>query len=380
MDNLHLESVIEDSISDAALPPEPVETSSEPITEATPDPVETVTDPAPSDTATGEVESTEVASPGAKAEAKAPTDDFEKKFGIPAQSASGRENRIPYTRVKKITERAVSDAKSQFSKELETSHVPVAKYKELEAKIQEYEPQLVQIKEFEKVMLNEPNRFLDMLVTIPSYAKIFKDLVDNAKAQVQAQAPAQATPVEADDPRPNPDQELSDGTFVYSMDGLDKLNAWNRAQARKEILKEVETRFGPLEKDYKRYQETQAALPQVQAQIADARTWPQFNENEEDIIKTLQQYPKISLERAYQHVVWPKLQAEQDKLKKEVEAKAGEAKVSRESIRAEVLAELKKAPKATSVTQGASSKPTTQTSAPRSLEEVIAESIKGLKR
>lgn len=379
MSNLHLENIIEDSISDATLPPEPVETSSE--AEVTPDPIETTPDPTPADTTTGEVETTEVASPGAKAEAKLPTDDFEKKFGIPAQSASGRENRIPYTRVKKITERAVSDAKSQFTKDLEASHVPVAKYKELEAKVQAYEPQLTQIKEFEKVMLNEPNRFLDMLVTIPSYAKIFKDIVDNAKAQVQAQAPAQViAPVEADDPRPNPDQELSDGTFVYSMDGLDKLNAWNRAQARKEILKEVETRFGPLEKDYKRYQETQAQIPQVQAQIADARTWPQFNENEEDIIKTLQQYPKISLERAYQHVVWPKLQAEQEKLKKEVETKAGEAKVNRESIRAEVLAELKKAPKATSVAQGASSKPSAPSAKPRTLEEIIAESVKTLKK
>lgn len=379
MSNLHLENIIEDSISDATLPPEPVETSSE--AEVTPDPIETTPDPTPADTTTGEVETTEVTSPGAKAEAKLPTDDFEKKFGIPAQSASGRENRIPYTRVKKITERAVSDAKSQFTKDLEASHVPVAKYKELEAKVQAYEPQLTQIKEFEKVMLNEPNRFLDMLVTIPSYAKIFKDIVDNAKAQVQAQVPAQViAPVEADDPRPNPDQELSDGTFVYSMDGLDKLNAWNRAQARKEILKEVETRFGPLEKDYKRYQETQAQIPQVQAQIADARTWPQFNENEEDIIKTLQQYPKISLERAYQHVVWPKLQAEQEKLKKEVETKAGEAKVNRESIRAEVLAELKKAPKATSVAQGASSKPSAPSAKPRTLEEIIAESVKTLKK
>lgn len=375
MDNLHLESVIEDSISDAALPDEPTEVQADAPSDPV-EPVETPAEPAQEE-APVEAADAQVKSPAAKVEAK-PVDDFEKKFGIPEHSATGRENRIPYTRVKKITERAVSDAKAQFSKELETTHVPVTKYQELETKVKtEYEPRLAQVAEFEKVMMNEPPRFLDMLATIPAYAKIFKEL----QAQAQPQAPVQEAKVEADDPRPEPDQELTDGSFVYSMEGLDKLNAWNRAQARKEIMKEVETRFGPLENDYKRYQEQQAALPAVQAQIAEARTWKLFNENEEDIIKVLQKYPSASLERAYQHVVFPKLEAEQERLRKEVEAKAGEAKVSRESIRAEILAELKRAPKSTSVSQAGAPKPNSATGgAPKSLEEIIADSVKTIKR
>jgi hypothetical protein len=165
------------------------------------------------------------------------------------------------------------------------------------------------------------------------------------------------------------------------MEGLAALNAWNRAQARKEILGEVEKKYGSLAKDYERHVQTQAALPKVQAQIADARTWPQFNENEAEIVATLQKYPNASLERAYQHVVWPKLQAEQDRLKGEVETKAGEAKVNREALRAEILAELKKAPKSTSVSATGVKPAPASSNTPRTMEEIIAESVRasGLK-
>lgn len=378
-----LTEIISDSLSDALLPDEPTETSTEeasqetPVQEPTPEPVTTDTKEEVKPEAETEVE---VKSPGAKDKVAPVQDDFEKKFGIPAQSSSGRENRIPYTRVKKITEKAVSDAKTQFTKELETTHVPVTKYKELEATKTDYEGKLSKVAEFEQVMLNDAPKFLDYLSTIPAYAKIFKELIDAAdkgKSQPEAQPS-----VEVDDPMPQPDQELTDGSFVYSLKGLESLNAWNRAQARKEIMGEVEKKYGPLATDYQRYQATQAALPAVQAQITEARTWPQFNENEAEIVEVLQKYPQASLERAYQHVVWPKLQAEQEKLKKEVETKVGEAKVNRDSIRAEVLAELKKAPKSTSVSLGSGSKPGAQTSnAPRTLEEVIKQSVEasGLK-
>jgi hypothetical protein len=388
MSNSDLEEVISNSVDDALLPDEPVVEASDAsadLPDPTPEPTTSDSTPEPITELTASVEeptTAEVASPGSKAPKDAVQDDFEKKFGIPAQSSSGRENRIPYSRVKKITERAIADAKTQTTKELETTHVPKVKFQELETTVKDYGDRLTKVAEFEQVMLNDAPRFLDMLSGIPAYAKIFKELTDAAAAAKSAPVAQPEVKVEDNDPMPQPDQELTDGSKVYSMEGLAALNAWNRAQARKEILGEVEKKYGALATDYDRYQRDQAALPKVQAQIADARTWPLFNENENEIVATLQKYPTASLERAYQHVVWPKLQAEQDKLKKEVEAKAGEVKVSREAIRAEVLAELKKAPKSTSVSLGSASKPGAQTSTtPRTMEEIIAESVRasGLK-
>jgi len=373
MSNNNLDEIITNAVSDAALPEETpetddIDTHADEVDETPETPSESpteVVEPTTTETPVVGATSSEVASPGA---VKPVQDDFEKKFGIPAQSSSGRENRIPYSRVKKITERAVTDAKSGWTKELETSHVPVAKYQELEAVTKDYTERLTKVSEFENVMMNDAPKFLDMLSTIPAYAKIFSDLKNPD--------PVEAPLADTSDEMPQPDQQLTDGSSVYSLEGLKTLNAWNRAQARKEIMGEVEKRYGGLEKDYISFQATQAALPKIQAQIADARTWPQFNENEEEIVKTLQQNPQVSLERAYQHIVWPKLQAEQDKLKKEVETKSGEVKVNREAIRAEILAELKKAPKSTSLNPGISSKPVASTSTtPRTLTEIIKESV-----
>src|SRR3990167_11161892 len=77
--------------------------------------VETSTD-SPADTS---VESTETATPEADslfsspdppAEvdplADAPQDEFEKKWGIPAKSVTGRENRLPHSRVKTMVTKA----------------------------------------------------------------------------------------------------------------------------------------------------------------------------------------------------------------------------------------------------------------------------------
>lgn len=388
MDTSNIEDIIQSSIEDAVTPPEVLEAD-----DSTPETTEVVETPTPeaveSPVETPQVEEipavpeTEVKAPGAKPDTTKPVvDDFEKKFGIPAQSSSGRENRIPYSRVKKITERAVTDAKSTWAKELEASHVPVTKYQELEAQNKDFTERFTKVAEFENVMMNDAPRFLEMLSGIPAYGKIFKELIAAAKqGQAASTSTAQAQPeAPVVDDMPQPDQPLADGSMVYSLEGLKSLLNWQAKQVETRVTKNVEQRYAPLESDYKRYQETQAVLPQVEAQIADARTWPLFNENEEAIVKVLQQYPQASLERAYQHIVWPKLQAEQDKLKEEVKTKAGEVQVNRDAIRAEILAELRKAPKATSVSaSGSKPTPASSTSGPRSLEDIITESVQALK-
>jgi len=55
---------------------------------------------------------------------EAPLDDFDKKFGLTSTSPTGRENRIPYSRVKKITEKAVTDAKLVAKAGADGAHLP----------------------------------------------------------------------------------------------------------------------------------------------------------------------------------------------------------------------------------------------------------------
>lgn len=367
-----LAQIIEDSITDVELPDDVTEESTktespEPV-EATPEapvvPVEAEAEPvAP--------EAPEVPSPASKDDIK-PLDDFEKKYGITALSSSGRENRIPYPRVRKIVDKAVKDSQTAWTKGLETSHVPVAKFQELDAKVKDYETRLSQVAEFEKVMTTDAPRFLQMLSTIPGYTEIFNRMAEQAPPVV-APTPPVAPPVA--DQMPEPDQLLSDGSTVYSMDGLKAVLAWQAKQIEDKVTKQVQERYAPLETDYQTYQRTQAIIPQIQKQIADARTWHLFNENEDEIVKALQDYPNATLEQAYQHVVVPKL-------KSAAEVAVVDRQTERDKMRAELLKELKQAPKATSAVS-APTKATTPVASntPRNMEDIIAEAVRnaGLK-
>lgn len=340
-----LNEIIEDSITDAELPVETVEDTPVDV-EAAPEVVED----APVDDAVTD----EVASPAAQAE----KDEFEKKFGIPGMSSSGRENRIPYSRVKKITEKAVADGVAAKLKEFEPQLA------ERDAKITDYEGRLAKVSEFEQVMVTNPDQFLSMLQQLPVYKPFFDKLNAANAGQVQ-QDVAAASGVTVTDDMPTPDQQLSDGTMVYSMDGLKALNAWNRTQARKETLAEVDKQFGPMQKAWNEHKASQdrmnVIIPQVQQQMADARTWPMFNENEAEIVKALQATEKLSLEGAYRQVVYPKLVAD------------------RTRMREEILKEVKQAPRATSVTAPSSKAVSATPTGPRELTDVILDSIKGIK-
>ncbi len=98
----------------------------------------------------------------------------------------------------------------------------------------------------------------------------------------------------------------------------------------------------------------------MQKQIDEARTWPLFNENEEGIVKALQANTNLSLEGAYRQVVWPKMTSD------------------REAIRKQVLAEIKRAPQSTAAPSGGA-KGQRVSSGPKSLEDVIKDSLKELR-
>lgn len=348
MSDLH--SVIEDSITDSELPADTVDETPVDGVEASPDIIE---DPVVEDAPVTD----EVTSPAAVDIQK---DDFEKKFGIPGTAASGRENRIPYSRVKKITEKAVADGVAAKLKEFEPR---IAEY---ETKVKDYEGRLGKVAEFENVMVNDPQQFLGMLAQIPAYKPFFDALHAAQAGETQDQVAKVAQQPVTDD-MPAPDQQLQDGTMVYSMDGLKALLKWNgdqsESRAVERVTKQMEDRYKPMETEWQAHQRMQAVIPQVQSQIAEARTWPLFNDHETEIVKALQTNDKLSLEGAYRQVVYPKLVAD------------------RTRMREEILKEVSKAPRATSA-PAAGSKSTAQATptGPRSTEDVIYEAIKVLKQ
>lgn len=357
-----LEAVIEDSIADATAQ---VDTDPTPEVDT---PVETAPEvPEAHVEATEETpeEAGEVQSPAAKPVVETKVDDFDKKHGLQAQ-IGGRENRIPYSRVKKIVEKAIADRR----KEVEGEFTP--KVSEYETKVKGYEERLARVDQFEKIMVNDPDKFLNMLSTVPAYRDFFRAIEQAFSPQSQTPAAPQEVKAPVGEAMPEPDQPLPDGTRVYSMDGLKSLLEWHGKTVESKVTKQVEDRYKPIEAEWQTNQRIQAVIPQIQAQIADARTWDNFTENEAEIVKVLQGDRNISLERAYQKVVLPKMQAAWAEKEKTLAA-------DRNKVREEVLAELKKAPRSTSA-PSTGSKPVASTSnEPRSLEDIIAEQVKTLK-
>ena len=353
-----LYEVIEDSITDSEAPSDApgdttdVGSTPEPdaSTETAPDASEAPADPVV------DAVTDEVPSPAGRAERE--KDDFEKKFGIPGVSSSGRENRIPYSRVKKITEKAVSDGVAAKVAEFEPRIV------EYETKLKDYEGRLEKVGEFENIMVNDADQFLQMLSGIPAY-KPFFDKVQAALAGQTQQETADASDTPVTDDMPAPDQQLGDGTMVYSMDGLKSLLKWQSDQSESRavdrVTKQIEERYKPMESEWQDHRREQQLIPQVRAQMAEARAWPLFNEHEADIVKALQLNQKLSLEGAYRQIVYPKLVADRGKM------------------REEILREVRQAPRATSASTAAS-RPGSQATptGPRNLEDVIGDAIKGL--
>lgn len=382
-DGLDLETTIADAVNDAQI--SDVDTNldegSDNAEVVDTPAVETPTETAPeAEAPAAETQNQQVAAPGAAQEAT-PQDEFDKLAGVPKTGFGGRENRIPYSRVKKITENAVNEIAevalgrklNQGEKAVDVVKAHVARIPELETKVTDYESRLNDVGQFEQVMANDPQRFLGMLSKVPAYREFFSWLDRAAEVmEKQAGAPAAGTPdvaaaPVADPNMPQPDEELSDGSKVYSMEGLQKLLDWKANQVATNVearlTKQFEQQYKPMADDWQTRRRIEAARPFIQKQLEDAKKWPLFTESEDDIIKILRANPNISLEGAYREAVFPKLVADRNK------------------AREQVIRDIQAAPTSTSVPSRVATKPSAPApDGPRKLEDIIKEQVDSLKR
>jgi hypothetical protein len=382
-----LEQIITDSVNDS-INDVSVEETPDVSAEASPEPVEASVSDSDAEPVGEDASSSEVSSP-ANVEAQeavpaAPQDDFAKLAGMPQIGVGGRENRIPYSRVKKITEKAVSEIAEAAvgrklnpgEKALDVVKAHVAQLPELQTKVTDYETRLGSVGQFENIMANDPQQFLSMLARLPAYKEFFEFVGQAAQAGQATVTPADATQaapvapaVDSAAGMPEPDEELSDGSKVYSMEGLKALLAWNAAQTESRVttsyekqLKELQSKYDPIASDWQEQRRIAAALPVIRKQLEEAKTWALFNESEEEILAVLDSDKQISLEGAYRQVVFPKLIADRNK------------------VRQDVLQEVKAAPTSTSVVARAASKPSAPSDGPRKLEDIIKAQVETIRR
>jgi len=265
-------------------------------------------------------------------------DLFAKEHDIASKDKKGRENRIPYSRVVKITANAkrkllegaglTVPADADDTMLGETLKATVGRVPVLEGEVEEYRQAMEHVRAGSDMMENEPEKFLQRLPLVnPKYAELLA-----GKGTVQAPSP--------DENMPEPDYDMGNGQKTYSPDGLRKLLQWNSEQTRKQLSGEFDEKIKPFATERQQRESRQAAGQKAQARVEHARQhWPGFKDHEEEILieltndtteATRLRRPMISFEEAYVRVINRKRDAEITTLK-----------ADRQKIREELLTEMR---------------------------------------
>lgn len=309
-------------------------------------------------------------------------DPLAKELGLKSR-ADGKENRIPYSRVKMITANAEKKAAQNLLTQvaeatgLDVKALSADKLKDIllerETGFQSERAEVTQMRDVEKVMAGDPDRFMQMLAQVnPAYQKFLSGGGGDTAESTTAMGVTTATVT-----RPQPDLDLGNGQKTYSLEGIENLVNWSVSEGVRQAVAQFEGKVKPLQERQAEEDAARQASERMARQTeASNRAWKEayegwdgFKENASEILAVLkadvvaaqrENRKVISLDRAYNRVVLPKMKAD------------------REKTRAELLAEMKKAPASTST--AAQTQAGAADTGPKSVEDIIKASIASIKR
>jgi hypothetical protein len=218
---------------------------------------------------------------------QAEKDELAEALGITGDGTTKWTTRVNYSKVHKAVKALREKQEAAHAAALKTHSEENTRYKS-------------QVERFDSMVQN-PDQLLRALASVnPQYA-----------AYVKGAAPQQ--------PQGTPQR-------IETMEDLQRV-----------IDQQVAQRLKPIEQERAAAQFEAQAIPKIKAQLAEAQTWPLFKEHQAEIQKAVAALPQnlppeVVLRQAYQSVVLPKLAA------------------NRDTVRSEVMAELKNRPHASTVT------------------------------
>ena len=291
----------------------------------------------------------------------------------------GKENRIPYSRVKEITSNRENkvieiaakalgfDAKGVKFDQLESVVAEKVKALQIDAK------DLNNMRIAEEVLTTDGDEYIRILARIdPEKYQKFADIVDG---KVTTTKTGKTTEVVDEDEEimnllPEPDLPYGDkGDKTYSVKGLRTALATVIKEARKQGAAEANKALKPVN-DREAANKKQADFDRAfEATMAEAMTWDGFEESADEILKLLQNDKKGEIKTLHQAYI------------KIVPKKLREAKnINEQELRKKIMDEMKKAPGSTSVSADSASKTTAEGGDEDRYEAAIRRSIAKLKR
>lgn len=323
--------------------------------------------------------------PAAKEDAQKAATDAEKaemafatRHGLVGKDGK-RENRIPYSRTRKIIEKALKEQYKAFTggdladgKTLDDEVKTFFDgYTKIKAEHADFSTRLEEVGNVERIMLEAPEQFLQMLPFVNAkYAELLKP---GTQVQPQGGGQVSAKPAAStDDPMPQPDHDLGNGQKTYSTQGIVKLLEWQNAQTEKRLIAQMDERYKPIQDKFQGDQRAQATWNKLQQLVNHARTnWRGFKENEDAILAKVTARKATSLDDAYRQVMDEVREAKDKEHQKQLDG----LKADREKIRKEIEDEIRRQPKSTAAGGGAAASRTEESAGPRTTEQIIKDSM-----
>lgn len=272
------------------------------------------------------------------------------ELGLAAPKPGQRDNRIPYSRIRKI----VANAKTKWSEKLKGEHT--AALTPMQQEIAEHKARAATYDAAEKLIETDGEKYLALLASI--YPKQYGHLV-GGKGKDAPQKPQE----------PQPDVKYDDGSLGYSPEQFAKLREYDRTEsariAEERATKQFNERFGPIEQEYKATQQQHQDVQKVRGHIGKLREqWGADLIDSPDVQKAIVAHmdanPKDSLVAATRTVAMARIQADRTKM------------------RAELLKELKVAPKAAAKAPIAPNR-SDRAADDESIDQIIANAARGLR-
>lgn len=305
-------------------------------------------------------------------------DPFAKEYGLTARRADGKDNRIPYPRVKAISDNQVKKVVVQLAKELGISKAEaelkledvIGEIGTRKSKFGDFEKRISNYERIDQLAATNGDEYIKLLAQIaPDRYQKFADWIQNPPQAVAQKGVVDA----ANDPEPEPDYPIKDAQgnvigLTFSLEGQKKREAWIERKLQREFQRTLDDRFKPLDEQRaeaaKKEKDRLAAeafekeaTDRVKRRIDRVTKRHGWAEHSEAIKKAVVE-KGMDIDDAYYDTVIPALMAERSKM------------------RADILAELKGAPASTSTTVNT---PPNAGGKPQSIEDIINASIAGVK-
>jgi len=203
--------------------------------------------------------------------------------------------------------------------------LPFQRHKEiLESTRKKYEDELGWARNYEREQVTNAQNLWNWADRDPigfyrwfeSQIKMNPDYRDHlTPAQEQAQQAPPETPQ-----LPQADLVTNDGERVFSAGQAESLVRYYVEQLRQEFLGKVE----PVAQQFQQQQREMQATTEARKELAEAETWPYFDDFAEDIYHAMNKDRRLSLDGAYRRVVLPRIrQIERQSVLSELNKKTG---------------------------------------------------------